>query len=93
MRVQFRGAAGQEHMKYRTDGGIIGKQDEMICRNGILRDCKLEPGQVQHTCFQPGDPPPFKTCEASLTEFPTGKKIRSDETGRLADGTRRGNGR
>ena len=46
-------------------------------------DCKLEAGQTQHMCFQPGDPPPFYDPDAP--EKDEWRKVKNKRTRRVVE--------
>lgn len=50
-------------------------EDSITSWNGCLHDCELEPEQVQHAYFHPGDPPPFDHLEVPSSDVPTKKQI------------------
>lgn len=63
-----------------TEEGL-GSENAIIYSNETLHDCKLEPGQVQRACFQPGNPPPFYDLELPRTDVPTGKQYGTKRLG------------
>ena len=59
LNVKWGGERGQKMRDTVVSADSLGPMQASIMWQGQLYDCKLQAGDTQHSCFQPGSLPPF----------------------------------